>query len=81
MTEKFCCLASENVHHESEKISKMSALSKLCYVAVELILLGVAGLIIFRTVNDVGLVLYTLHPVLMSVGVSATSFKAFLVSN
>lgn len=41
--------------------------------SVQLILLSVAGLIVFKTVSDVGVVLYTFHPTLMAVGVSLSS--------
>lgn len=38
--------------------------------SVQLILLSIAGLIVYKTVSDVGIILYTFHPTLMAVGVS-----------
>jgi hypothetical protein len=43
----------------------------LLSTSVQLILLSITGLIVFKTVSDVGVVLYTFHPTLMAVGVSS----------
>lgn len=40
-------------------------------IVVHLSLMAITGLIIFRTVKHAGLVLYSLHPVFLSVGVSS----------
>jgi len=37
-------------------------------VSIQLILLSVAGLIVFKTVSDVGIILFTFHPCLMAIG-------------
>lgn len=49
---------------------EMTSTAKYLNVAVQLILLVIVALIITRTVNDVGIVLFTWHPVLISIGVS-----------
>lgn len=43
-------------------------------VAAQLALIIVAGLIVFKTVNDVGFVLFTFHPTFMAIGVSFDCF-------
>lgn len=49
---------------------EMTKIAKYLNVAVQLILLVIAAYIITRTVNDNGVVLFTWHPVLISIGVS-----------
>lgn len=48
----------------------MTHTAKYLNVAVQLILLVLAAYIVTRTVNDLGIVLFTWHPVLISIGVS-----------
>lgn len=57
--------------------ANMTTSGKLSSFFVQLSLMAIAGLIIFRTVKQVGVVLYTFHPTLMAVGVSLVSFKIF----
>lgn len=57
---------TENVQRSNVK---MTALSKVCNVFVQLVLVAIAGFIIFRTVKSAGLILYTFHPALVSIGV------------
>lgn len=45
-------------------------LPKYCNLAVQLILMVLTVYIVARTVNHVGIVLFTWHPVLISIGVS-----------
>lgn len=54
----------------------MQTTTKLVSAFVQLAVLSVAVLIIFRTIQDAGIILYTIHPTLMSIGVSSlTQFK------
>ena len=48
---------------------------------VQLALTGVAVLIVFKTIQDAGIVLYTFHPSLMAIGVSsfAINFASSIV--
>lgn len=47
----------------------MTPTAKYLNVAVQLILLVIVAYIVTRTVNHVGVVLFTWHPVLISIGV------------
>jgi len=51
-----------------ENAEKMTGASKFFNVLVQLTLVAIAGLIIFKTVEQAGIVLYTFHPVLMAIG-------------
>lgn len=53
----------------------MTHTAKYLNVAVQLILLVLAAYIVTRTVNDLGIVLFTWHPVLISIGVSKLKTK------
>jgi hypothetical protein len=57
--------------HLEVSSAKMTTSSKLSNLFVQLSLMGIAGFIIFRTVKQVGIVLYTFHPALMAIGVSS----------
>lgn len=66
----FFVVAPSNQKEQFRKSSdKMSTFSKLVNVLMQLTLLAIAGYIIFRTVKTTGMILYTLHPVLMATGV------------
>lgn len=56
----------------------MSFFPKTLNIFIMMVLLAITGYIIFRTVSDVGLILYTLHPVLISFGVSKKKLKQVL---
>lgn len=60
---------------EEAQISKkaMTHQAKYVNIAIQLILLIVVVYIITRTVNTVGVVLFTWHPVFASIGVSSTA--------
>lgn len=61
--------ASKTQQNESRKSAdSMSTVSKLFNVLIQFTLLAVAGYTIFRTVNAYGVVLYTFHPALHSIG-------------
>lgn len=45
--------------------------TKVSSAIVQLTLTGVAVLIVFKTIQDAGLILYTFHPTLMAIGVSS----------
>lgn len=49
---------------------EMAPTAKYLNVAVQLILLVIVAFIVTRTVNSVGIILFTWHPVLISIGVS-----------
>lgn len=56
---------------ETAKSTKeMTPTAKYLNIAVQLILLVLVVYIITRTVNSVGIILFTWHPVLISIGVS-----------
>lgn len=60
----------------------MTPQAKSVNIAIQLILLVVVVYIITRTVNHVGVVLFTWHPVFVSIGVSwSASNLPFLVPN
>ena len=42
---------------------------------MQLALTGVAVLIVFKTIQDAGIILYTFHPTLMAIGVSIFAKK------
>lgn len=50
---------------------EMAPTAKYLNVAVQLILLVLVAFIVTRTVNSVGIILFTWHPVLISIGVSS----------
>lgn len=54
---------------ETVRSKEMTPLSKYLNVAVQLILLILVSYIVTRTVNQFGIVLFTWHPVLISIGV------------
>lgn len=75
ITKLFCSFSfhsdvSASSENENVKSAKMSTMSKLVNVLIHLTLALIAGLIIVRTVKSAGIILYTLHPVFMSIGVS-----------
>ena len=55
----------------SRSNKEMTSIAKYLNIAVQLILLVVVAYIVTRTVNLVGIVLFTWHPVLVSIGVSS----------
>lgn len=48
---------------------EMTPTAKYLNIAIQLVLLVLAAYIVTRTVNDFGIVLFTWHPVLISIGV------------
>lgn len=54
---------------------EMTPTAKYLNIAVQLILLILVVVIITRTVNAVGVTLFTWHPVFISIGVSLKLFK------
>jgi hypothetical protein len=54
---------------------EMTPIAKYLNVSVQLILLIITGVIVTRTVNTVGVVLFTWHPVLVSIGVSFSQLR------
>lgn len=68
---------------ETEAISRkeMTPTAKYLNVAVQLILLIIVAYIVTRTFNIVGVVLFTWHPVLVSLGVSFFSGALHLINN
>lgn len=62
-------IASYNASGVKADVNITSSKSFLS-VAAQLALIIVAGLIVFKTVNDVGFVLFTFHPSFMAIGVS-----------
>lgn len=48
----------------------MGTFSKIVNVIVQMTVVAIAGIIIFRTVKNAGFILYSLHPVFHSIGVS-----------
>lgn len=59
-------MSTEEVHSKKS----MTTHAKYLNIAIQLILLVVVVYIITRTVNTVGVVLFTWHPVFVSIGVS-----------
>jgi uncharacterized integral membrane protein len=49
---------------------EMTPIAKYLNISVQLILLIITAYVVVRTVNSVGVVLFTWHPVLISIGVS-----------
>ena len=45
--------------------------TKILSALVQLALTAVAVLIVFKTIQDAGIILYTFHPTLMAIGVSS----------
>jgi hypothetical protein len=48
----------------------MQASTKFVSIAFQVAVIAVTALIIFRTISEAGIVLYTFHPTLMAIGVS-----------
>lgn len=65
-------MTSESETPRSNK--EMTAIAKYLNIGVQLILLIIVAYIITRTVNNDGIVLFTWHPVLISLGVRNALF-------
>jgi uncharacterized membrane protein len=61
---------SSKIRHLDSTLTDTDMSSKILSVSVQLALLFTASTIIYKTVSDVGIILYTFHPTLMAVGVS-----------
>jgi uncharacterized membrane protein len=63
-------IESDQTTPERSSKKEMTSTAKYLNIAIQLILLIIAVYIVTRTVNNVGVVLFTWHPVLVSIGVS-----------
>jgi hypothetical protein len=63
-------MSSETGQNPERSKKEMTSSAKYVNIAIQLILLAITVYIVTRTVNQVGVVLFTWHPVLLSIGVS-----------
>lgn len=63
-------IESDQIPERSSK-KEMTSSAKYVNLAVQLVILAITVYIVVRTVNSVGVVLFTWHPVLASIGVSS----------
>lgn len=62
--------ADEEISSRSNN-KEMTATAKYLNIGVQSILLVLVAYIVVRTVDSVGIILFTWHPILVSIGVSA----------
>lgn len=70
-------MSTESTENVARSNKEMTPTAKYLNITVQLILIVLVAFIVTRTVNSFGIVLFTWHPVLISIGVSLITLTPF----